>query len=466
MQNFKKEVNIYDRILCILLAAAVSSAFILCSFSCPLCASAGDVSPLDAVTIIDQFAEDVYTAHDRVKQAVREDFENGNVDATSALGQQYLLAIALQAAAVSNPQVNAAILLAQAYEDGQAEAQDWIDWYNSNRTLTIGSSHIASGYYRLSSGGDLRMCSVYTFPDWSSSNFGATFISADDYSYYLDCDNPSAAQCCCYNDNYNGSLFYEFQLKSRVSDWSQNVNISLTGSGIGYSRNDWMGFNNGSGTTSRSIDFRGSDRGYNYIPVYNKIEPQYGFPNPLFACGVYSDIPSAQVDTSNVYDYYNDTILPLVKQECPDVPDNYYYFYGNEYGPAQDPTEPPLFPFTQPWQNDFVYPQTETSVSIINPTATDNSGSTYTETTIVTVPVTETSASYVPVYGFNVPLLPNLETVTATLPAETIPPQTAQKITDLWAFVKWILDESGMFPIFLALVSIGFVMFIIRFIGG
>lgn len=149
----------YKRSLC--LVSSLSFAVTAC-FGSFGCIPAYAASPLDAAQVIDQFAEDVNTARDRVTQAVREDFENGTVDATSELGKQYLLAIALQTAAVSNPQVMAAIQLAQAYEDGQAEAQDWIDWYNSNQILTISASHLASGYYRLEAGGDLRMCNVYT----------------------------------------------------------------------------------------------------------------------------------------------------------------------------------------------------------------------------------------------------------------------------------------------------------------
>ena len=207
-------------------------------------------------------------------------------------------------------------------------------------TVTF-SGYGTSGFYRLTVGGALRVCTVYTFPDWSSSNFGNIFISADDYSYSLVCDNPSAAECCCYNDNYNGSLFYEFQVKARITDWSQNVHIGLIGSGIGYSKEDWMGINNGSGTTSKSFDFRGSDRGYNYIPVYNKIEPQYGFPNPLFALGVNYTLPEFTVDTSAPWEYYNDILLPYIREQYPDLPDlDDFLVFPDGYYPEVLPTEP------------------------------------------------------------------------------------------------------------------------------
>ena len=206
----------------------------------------------------------------------------------------------------------------------------------------------------------------------------------------------------------------------------------------------------------------------NYIPTLSKnLEFQLGQVSNLGGTGVTATLPSGTVDSTQPWDYYNIYLLPEMQNNYPDVTNNFYVFPRGYQVPAPDPTEPPLFPYTQPWQNDnFVYEQTETSISVINPTATDASGSTYTETTIVEIPVTETSSSYVPVYGFNVPLLPNLETVTATLPQDTVPSTYSSSISNLWDMIKWVLDNSGLFPVFLALVSVGFVLFILKFLGG
>lgn len=467
MQNIKKEVNIYDRFLCVLLALSVASLFVLCSFR-PIDVFADDVVPYsDIASLIRQFERESKQGMDDLQQAIQTDIENGNLDATSAYGQQVMKAYVMQLVAVSSPEL---MTLYNAANYAEGEAQEWIDWYNSHQTITVSGSS-SSGFYKDNTG-DIKIISI-------SPVASGLIISGDGFSFnmdFIDADsnnNNHSNDISCASSVSGNVVTFRYTTTNSIGRNIPNPTPygSLNGSPVTVpSKSYWisseMWLNKFSPLSLRyqvnssSIPvFSGSSYDFTYFLSWSS--------NSVMGYSQSYDLVSTTIDSSDPWNIYN-TVLPQIKQQCPDVTNNYYIF-NNGYTPAvppTEPTEPPLFPFTQPWQNDFVYPQTETSVSIINPTATNDSGTTYTETTIVEVPVTETSSSYVPVYGFNVPLLPNLETVTATLPADTVPPETAQKITDLWAFVKWILDESGMFPIFLALVSIGFVMFIIRFIGG
>ena len=455
----KKEVNTYDRILCVLCALSVASLFVLCAIH-PIYASADDVVPYsDIASTIRAYEQRAKSDMDAIQEAIQTDIDNGNVDASSALGREYLNAIAFQYLALNNPSM---VTLYNAADYASTEAQQWIDWYNSHQTFNISGSG-ASGFYRSYKDQKIHIVNyvspsrfsktpVFSIPVFTSDEFTVTFTAlspnwswtispyyyANDSRYGINIEVPM----------YQGMYARPSYTFSEPSGYFNTYTMNSTN--ISYNEPKFLNIG-GNSIPTLSANLISSNMPYNSNTYIGGL-------------GSYQQIPTATVDTSEPWSYYNNTILPYIHQNYPNVPDTYLIF-PQGYAPAQDPTEPPLFPFTQPWEN-FVYKQTDTSISVINPTATNDSGTTYTETTIVTVPVTETSTSYVPVYGFNVPLLPNLETVTATLPAETVPPETAQKITDLWAFVKWILDESGMFPIFLALVSIGFVMFIIRFIGG
>ena len=457
-----KARNIYERIFCVLLPVAITFMFFGYCYQ-PIVACA-DVGPYDVITTIDNFVEDVDDALDRVEHAVADSINSGSLDPLSQLYTDTSIAIALQIAAANNPVINDLKIMADSAKYSQEQLDRFASYLNSNPTITISSSGM-SGDYTSAIDGKVHFVSLNQPPEsgWDYTNsLSWTCATSDEFTVYFSAsasgngfrfsNSSNAGIGGYYYGGYN--ILFENNASYTRSGGSYFTGFSSSASELnvgGYSQ------------YCRLVDSAISP------PVVSRVASnmnEYGF---ILDVGRYQGaytLPETTVPTDNPGAIYN-IVNNYIRQNYPNV-SNEYYFFPDGYTPGggQDPTEPPIFPNTIPWQPDFVLPQTETSVSIVNPTATDESGSTYTETTIVTVPVTETSVSYDPVYGFNVPLLPNLETVTATLPQDTVPSTYSSSISNLWNMIKWVLDNSGLFPVFLAIVSVGFVLFILKFLGG
>lgn len=294
---------------------------------------------------------------------------------------------------------------------------DDMDFSFAPDTVTFGG-YGTTGFYRLTAGGALRRCSVFTFPDWSSANFGHVFISADDYTYYLSTNNPSNSECRCYNDNYNGQLFYEFQIRAKFLRWESGSTINLVGSGIGSSISPFMDITDGHMSGEKSLTFRGSDRGELYVPVYNAINPQ-SFPDPLFALGVNYTLPTGTVDTSSPWNYYNNVLLPYMEQEFPGF--DQYFVFPDGYTPEEPPEPPSTVPTENPTLPGFDF-------------ALETNG---------TEPPTDVN--------FNVPEMPGKDVsvpvfdFTQINPVEVMAP-VADGLRGLWQLISMVLTEYELFP--------------------
>lgn len=464
--KFDKIMEIGFRILAGLTALLCIVGFVAsCS---PLRASAVDSTDVIPDTI-KYYGDRALYDLDQIEQAIASDVNDGTLDTTTQLYQDTLKVATAQNIFFNSPQFRTLYDVASL---GIQEYDKFLEYLNSHPTTTF-SGYGASGFYRLSVGGDLRNCTIITFPDWSSSNFGNIFISADDYSYSLTCDDSSGAQCRCYNDNYNGQLFYEFQFRAKFNTLYQINNISLVGSGIGNSIVNWMYANNGSGSNERGIAFRGTDRGQLYIPVYSSINPQYGFPDPLFACGVNVTIPEDTVDTSEPWDYYNNTLLPELKTNFPDVPDNYYVFYDGYTPDVPEPTEPQTFP------NGGINIGSNNNIDIdFNIIiATDSNGQPLTEwvtnesgETIATETITETvyNTEDRPDDAKYIVFMPTFEEI--KMDDATLPPMDISSFSDgigfIWNACYNILTDSGFMPVVMACIGISICTFVIWKLGG
>lgn len=180
--------------------------------------------------------------------------------------------------------------------------------------------------------------------------------------------------------------------------------------------------------------------------------------------GVSVSLPSGTITTSRPWEYYNNTLLPYLRENVynslsanVDVtqllvfPDGYY---------PQDPTEPPTLPnggisVTNNWNFN---------IGINNITVTDASGQPVTdasgETVTETVIETETRPTDA-VYHFQIPTLTPLDTQVATIPPYEVPSEYAGYMSDMFSAITDFIDDAGLSsiaPVFLTLAGIGLVI--------
>lgn len=167
--------------------------------------------------------------------------------------------------------------------------------------------------------------------------------------------------------------------------------------------------------------------------------------------GVSPQIPSADIDPNSPWVYYNETLLPYIATNYPDVPSDVLYF-PTGYVP-QDPPEPPTYPNNGIYFDSHdlyyydidVYGVTDASGQPV----TDASGETVTETQIVT----ETRPTDA-VYNFQIPTFAPVATTPVDIPDFAPPADYASYLGSQLSAVSAFLDDSGfgrVVPAFLAL---------------
>lgn len=183
----------------------------------------------------------------------------------------------------------------------------------------------------------------------------------------------------------------------------------------------------------------------------------------LGASGISATLPNQTVDTEEPWSYYNDYLLPEMRQDYPDVPDIFFAFPQGYYpAPAPDPTEPPSFPNG----GINIDKQYNIGINIIFPTdangqpVTDASGETVTETEYIT----DTN----PLdgeYSFMMPTLPHLTIYDATLPNPDVSAYT-DGIGFIWNACFNILTSTGFMPVVMICFALALFGFILWKLGG
>lgn len=441
--KFDKFMNILYRVFVISLAIfIVVGCVVSCSRPITACAI---VEPHDIASYIRDFYDEYKESLDRIEQALATDINNGTIDQTTALGREYLSALALQSAVVSDPTLYNAYMLANAYNDGVQEANKFISYLENNPTINFSGSG-ACGLYRVYGSNDIKICNINLYPDGISSSSKIILVDAPDFIIYVvPTDNTTTVSAQTY---INGDLVVKI---GRIPYYgSSNFACeSLNNSLIGFSNNSEVN----SGGYSIRGDIPSLMRIYSSGNNYPKICGQYAS----------SQIPESSVDTDSPWDYYNDTIIPYMQTNFPDVPDDYYVFPYGYYTPEPtEPTEPPTFP------NGGIYidKQYNIGINIIYPTdasgqpVTDASGETVTETEYIT----DTS----PLdgeYSFKMPTLARLNMVDATLPNPDISGYS-DGINFVWNMCYNILTDSGFMPVVMIVFALALFGFILWKLGG
>lgn len=440
MNNIKKEVNIYDRILCCLLAATVASAFVLCAFR-PITACAF-VEADDIATDINNFYEDLQRELDRIEQAIASDINNGNIDASTALGREYMSVLAIQAAVANDPALYTAYLLAHAYNDGTEEANKFISYLQNNPSITFSGTG-GIGLYKISGYNDIRIANMHFYNNAYFSEGTIPLITSNDFEVYFKLFETSTYSC-------TASITAPYYTFSCGGNWWSIAVWTSNNCGFSDYRGS-MGPQSGRYVISSSI------------PVLSSI-PSFGMYDNNSICGnvVSEDLPENSCPIETPWVYYNETVLPYMQTNFPNVPTNYYVFPRGYHEAEPDPTEPPL-----PDGNNggmTVNNNWNFNIGINNITVTDASGQPVTdasgETVTETVIETETRPSDA-VYHFQIPTLTPLETQVATIPPYEVPSEYAGYMSDMFSAITDFIDDAGLSsiaPVFLTLAGIGLVI--------
>ena len=325
--KFDKFMSFCYRILCFSLACLLLAGSVV-SCARPVRASAAGADPVDVLGEVRDFKDQYLHNLSVVASAITTDLQNGNFDASSSVGQQIMQSLALQTALGS--------WITGYYGQPNLEIT-WNDFEQIPSTITVvGSS--ASGFYRTSQDGDIKVCNLITVPTTNSGIY-STFITAPDFSFRFEAPSGVYAGFEYQTPSYR-TPYYEFG----VSNFSnEDLYFGYIGSGLGLteaSTGHGYGFSRNIYISSSSIPVFTSSFALNALSESN----------PLCGYGVYSSLPSGDaVDKETPWTYYNDVLLDYMENNFSDVPDVYFVF-PNGYDPDADPDAPLL-----PSQNIYNY---------------------------------------------------------------------------------------------------------------
>lgn len=463
--KFDKIMEIAFRILCGALAVLVIVGFCVSCVEKPIKACA--ISPSDPTQwagMVEQWRDEYETNLASTLRKINEGLASGDIDAATDAGKEYLAVQALQVAALNNPAMSNTL---HAVDLALSTVPDFSEINNLPSSMAI-SGGCASGVYTSAIDGQLHSSIVYRSDLSEPKNVGSSF------SYHL-----------CSSDEFD--VYYSFSL----GDSSQDMYVRNTSNENGEYRGDYQVYSpySGSDTVMSFTDLKGyftstgtwTVRFYNsgyYLSEYaytlsnnNSVTVQRDWLEPystgvswcVGSCGVSVNLPSDTVPTEEPWKYYDETILPYIRENYPNITNEYLVFpYGYTPAPAPDPTEPATFP------NGGIYidKQFNIGVNIIFPTdasgqpVTDEQGETVTEI----VYITDTS----PLdgeYNFKMPTLPHLNIYDATLPNPDIS-SYSDGIGFIWTACYNILTDSDFMPVVVSCYALALFGFILWKLGG
>lgn len=299
-----------------------------------------------------------------------------------------------------------------------------------------------TGLYKLSSNGDYRVVTVST-----AGSTKGTIIIADDYLVEYFCE-PASYQYefnSMSSDNYFGfrvlspSYFYtvlksDYQEVNRIGEYNSYFGKYVTVCRFGMN--------------ASSVPVINPNRILTYV---NEIVG--GYP-------AYSIIPQGQIDPEKPWEYYNETLVPQIQQDFPDVTVDMLPL-GFEWTPATvDPIEPiatrPIIPLETTPFIPFVSPVTEIVEN------TNESGELVTEY----VMVTDDSGAEEYVYDFQMPSLPALNIPDIDVPLDIdVDDNLMRGVGSVWDEIYRLLTGSGLINVLVPTLVIGLLLYICTKLG-
>ena len=331
------------------------------------------------------------------------------------------------------------------------------DYYNTHAVgagLLEPEGSAISGVYRVEGDDKLYSASAFTL-----NSYNGMLVNSLHYSMQIDLEAVNHDPNITYTIDQLVPSVTPIQEQFSVGGSFPVKYVSNTGVRIHY---------NGSGLFNSSTWLQGSTSNYTIaaridpnksIPV---ITQGYNWGSSACFCTHYGtgyfSLPESVNPTSDTepWDYYNNTLLPLMKTRFPDVELRDMPFQGAEYHPAvlPDPTEPFTIPKTTLPIQDYIQPVTEV-IEITN-----ESGEVV-ETEIAQV--TETDGT--PQYDVQFPSIPMLPIPDVEFPTADIPAELTGGISGIWGAIYRILDKTGLLTILPFVLVVGLIVFVIKFLG-
>ena len=311
--KFDKFMEISFRILAGFTAALVLLGSIV-SCSSFKASAAGEI---DAAETIITFRDQAIQNFQTLEESVLTDIRNGNLDSTSALGRQILLAVAVQQIAITCPPIGDIYNAAEIIAGGIPS-----DFFTDNPTTSIGGTSLGVGTYQ--SRLDWKYHSVTLFPVYGLGDY--VVARSDEFeihNVYTLSSGSTFNSCVPYFQSTSSRLevgghFYLSGLVDVRSYDAYTLNYFQAFRGTNFG-NNWIEYNYLEGTSIPLLTYyvAGSDHG------------KYG------ALAMAYDLTQETIDTYEPWEYYNNLIQDF-RNTYPDV-DNNYFIFPDGYTPPADP---------------------------------------------------------------------------------------------------------------------------------
>lgn len=198
----------------------------------------------------------------------------------------------------------------------QAQTELYNDLTISGTTSISG--HGASGFYRVVSGGELKVCNVFAASGW-----GGIVSTSDDWNVTINVSDPR-------HDRFRliegeNAWQYSYSYVAYFDDPSSSNIISLVDS-KGY-----LLTSSNHSTTQATV---GISCNKTSVPI---VPQGYGLNNPICSYLSTYQLPEVNFDSSAPWEYYNDTLLPYIRDnyDIEDIDD--YLYFPNGYDPGGQP---------------------------------------------------------------------------------------------------------------------------------
>lgn len=317
----------------------------------------------------------------------------------------------------------------------------------------------ASGCYRSALDNLLHPVASFSF-----SSSGVSICTSDEFTVYLSIE-----------DNSNGMLAFE-SYENITSNWVTKglkvrplglaFGLSMTTSQSGEYFTNLPSYSSSSNVGQMLICTDIDRRANNFTLSRTAFASLFsGYPVQVGAFGSSVELPEGQMDISQPWEYYDNTLKPyLLEHVYNDLPDTIdvddFLVFPVGYTPPE-PTESATFPnggITIDYNNYFTIdssgvPVTDASGELV----TDASGETVTETVYI-VDTAPTDG----IYNFNIPTLPAVEIPSGDFPAFLPGSDLAQAVPGFFSGITAFYTETGLDSIVPAFVAISAVIILVK----
>lgn len=273
------------KFLCFAVVFAIIFGFASCCFAVPA----------KALSVEDQLlVEDYFSASEQRKGIIEYDY-NADEDGNRSV---HLSIMGLQNLAL------------------QAQTELYNDLTISGTTSISG--HGASGLYRVVSGGELKVCNIFAASGW-----GQVVATSDDWYVTVNVSDPR-------HDRFRliegqDSWQYAYTYVAYFDDASGSNIISLVDS-KGY-----INTLSKHSTTQATVGIICNKTGIPIVPQGSN------FNNPICSFTTSYQLPEVNFDSSTPWEYYNETLLPYIREnyDIEDIDD--YLYFPDGYDPGGQP---------------------------------------------------------------------------------------------------------------------------------